>query len=78
MKQRECSVRHTVSITPMYLDLRCNIVTDDRESDVALLLKCHVLQSRVLHKHNLQLARTSDAVAHAYAGLGMYVLYCFL
>lgn len=39
-------------------------------ASLPLLLKCHKLQSHVLHKHNMQLARTSDAVAHAYACQG--------
>jgi hypothetical protein len=42
------------------------------KSGLPELLKCHVLQSQVLHKHNLQLARTSDAVAHTYASLGQF------
>ena len=43
------------------------------KSDLQELLKCHAIQSQVLHKHNLQLARTSDAVAHTYASLGMHM-----
>lgn len=40
------------------------------DASLPLLLKCQKLQSHVLHKHNMQLARTSDAVAHAYACQG--------
>ena len=43
------------------------------KADLPELLKCHALQSQVLHKYNLQLARTSDAVAHTYASVGMLV-----
>ena len=41
------------------------------EASLPLLLECHRLQSRVLHKHNMQLARTSDAIAHTYALQGI-------
>ena len=41
------------------------------EVDLPLLLKCHKSQSRVLHEHNLQFARTNDALGRAYACLGV-------
>ncbi|CAI8043940.1 SET and MYND domain-containing protein 4 [Geodia barretti] len=44
----------------------------DGQLDLPLLLKCHSLQSRVLHSHNMQLARTCDALAEAHASTGEF------
>jgi hypothetical protein len=44
----------------------------DGQLDLPLLLKCHSLQSRVLHSHNMQLARTCDALAQAHASTGEF------
>ena len=37
---------------------------------ISLLLKCLKQQSEVLHRHNLELERTNDALAQAYAMQG--------
>ena len=37
---------------------------------IPLLLKCLKQQSEVLHRHNLELAQTNDALAQAYAMQG--------
>lgn len=39
--------------------------------DLDLLHKCHRMQTSVLHKYNQDLARTNDAIAHAYASRGV-------
>ena len=38
--------------------------------NLPLLLECQKLQSRVLHAHNMELARTNDIIARAYATQG--------
>ena len=41
--------------------------------DLNLLLKCHKLQSTVLHRYNRALARTCDTIAREYASEGMMI-----
>lgn len=70
------------SLTPSHNEVTHNLVTHNLVNSDAgqlpLLLKCHALQSQVLHKHNMQLARTSDAVAQAYACKGTAIFMMIL
>ena len=38
--------------------------------NLQLLIECQLLQTEVLHKNNMELAQTNDAIAQAYANKG--------
>ncbi len=46
------------------------IVNCELPGKLPQLLQCQELQSQVLHVHNLELGRTHDAIAQAYAVQG--------
>ena len=56
------------------LVLKIFFISVEGEMDLPLLLKCHSLQSQVLHRHNMQLAKTCDALAQAHASIGVLPL----